>query len=328
MADYIDEASEMLAGEDSVSYRKKKSPVERAGFSTAYHALTFWKKLSSEAYRVYLAYRSFADMGVPGETFVGVAKLAKVMGMSEPSIKRARAELVELKLITIVSRGYGKTRMVLIEDEQEHEELKKIAESLLAERRSSSIGIKNDPSLRSKMIPSLGSKMISHNKNNEEEQVEEDLSAAPSSGGRGRSVPKLGYREEPERVAVGDENGNERNDARAQNGLERYILRQCQGNPQYLSPTNRRKLQEPIYVYKGKAQIEEPSPLLEWERDSEGFEEWVGTVANYVGGKGNRPTLAKLIQAIRNNYDAEGWGWLAVRANDLPVDDPSQPWNQ
>ena len=74
--------------------------------------------------------------------------------------------------------------------------------------------------------------------------------------------------------------------------------------------------------------MEAPSPLLEWENDSEGFEEWVGKVANYVGGKGNKPTLAKLIQAIRNNYDAEGWGWIATRGNDLPVDDPSQPWNQ
>lgn len=181
---------------------------------------------------------------------------------------------------------------------------------------------------QSESIPSQSGAIPETTSQTTTESPEKRLSAAPSSGGRGRSVPKTGYREEPERVAVGDENGNERNDARAQNGLERYILRQCQGNPQYLSPTNRRKLQEPIYVYKGKAQIEEPSPLLEWENDSEGFEEWVGKVANYVGGKGNRPTLAKLIQAIRNNYDAEGWGWLATRSNDLPVDDPSQPWNQ
>lgn len=322
MTDYINEASEMLAGEDSVSYRKKKSPVERAGFSTAYHALTFWSKLSSEAYRVYLAYRSFADIGVPDETFVGVAKLAKVMGMSEPSIKRARAELVELKLITIVSRGYGKTRMVLIEDEQEHEELKKIAESLLAERRSSSIGIKNDPSLRSKMIPSLGSKMIPHNKNNEEEQVEEDLSTAPSSGGRGRSVPKPGYREEPERVAVGDENGNEKQDAMPTHPLEHLI---CQStNSRYLSVAQKRKLREPVHVLPpgGHAVIAMGSPVEEYDDDPEEFADYVRRLSTKVGG--GRPSRTNLINAIRN-YDRPGTGWMHVIAGSVTNYKPGAP---
>ena len=143
--EYIDEAQEMLAGEDVVRYRKQKSAVEQTGYTKAWHALTFWNELSAEAYRVYLAYCSFADLSSKSETFVSVSRLAKMLRMSEPTLKRARSELVALKLIAIEFRGFGKTRNVVVEDVDTHKVLNEIATTLLEARRNKSIEIRNDP---------------------------------------------------------------------------------------------------------------------------------------------------------------------------------------
>jgi len=190
--EYIDEAVEMLEGEEVYRHRKPKPDVERAGHVKIPHAFTFYGGVSDTAKVVYMAYRSFADLDINGETYVGIARIAKELNMSTATLKRARSELVSKGFIAVEHRGFGKTRMVIVEDINEHPEIKAVAVRMLADRIrlkndpnavNNSIGIKNEPSLGSNMIPRLGSNVSRHNKNksNKEQGEQEEEKNYPVS---------------------------------------------------------------------------------------------------------------------------------------------------
>ena len=328
--EYIDEAQEMLAGEDVVRYRKQKSAVEQTGYTKAWHALTFWNELSAEAYRVYLAYCSFADLSSKSETFVSVSRLAKMLRMSEPTLKRARSELVALKLIAIEFRGFGKTRNVVVEDVDTHKVLNEIATTLLEARRNKSIEIRNDPPLRSEMIPSKGSEMIPLNKNKyEEEQVEEDSPALSgrdfsfATGSGSRSKKAVYADDEIERVEVGHENDDPRDDASPQNPLEHLIASLSNGYK--FSKTSRRKLTDPVSVLQNGNPVLEPSPVEEMQAYPEEFSKWVKGQAVFLRNHGGC-TVSKLCNMV-TKYETATYGWLAVRPTNYDAHDPNAPWN-
>lgn len=180
---------------------------------------------------------------------------------------------------------------------------------------------------QSESIPSQSGAIPETTSQTTTESPEKRLSPAPSSGRRGAAVPKPGYREEPERVAVGNENGNEKQDAAPTHPLEHLI---CQStNSRYLSVAQKRKLREPVHVVPPREHkvVAMGSPVEEYDDDPQGFADYVRRLSTKVGG--GRPSRTDLINAVRN-YDRPGTGWMHVRApdNDLPVDDPSQPWNQ
>ena len=328
--EYIDEAQEMLAGEDVVRYRKQKSAVEQTGYTKAWHALTFWNELSAEAYRVYLAYCSFADLSSKSETFVSVSRLAKMLRMSEPTLKRARSELVALKLIAIEFRGFGKTRNVVVEDVDTHKVLNEIATTLLEARRNKSIEIRNDPPLRSEMIPSKGSEMIPLNKNKyEEEQVEEDSPALSgrdfsfATGSGSRSKKAVYADDEIERVEPGHENDDPWDSTKAIDAIEHLVLSLCYA--QNISKTNRRKLHDPVNVLRKGVFVKEPSPAEEMERYPEEFAEYVKKQAVFLKNNGGL-SVAKLCNMI-TKYETATYGWLAVRPTNYDAHDPNAPWN-
>ena len=328
--EYIDEAQEMLAGEDVVRYRKQKSAVEQTGYTKAWHALTFWNELSAEAYRVYLAYCSFADLSSKSETFVSVSRLAKMLRMSEPTLKRARSELVALKLIAIEFRGFGKTRNVVVEDVDTHKVLNEIATTLLEARRNKSIEIRNDPPLRSEMIPSKGSEMIPLNKNKyEEEQVEEDSPALSgrdfsfATGSGSRSKKAVYADDEIERVEVGHENDDPLDNASPQNPLEHLIASLSNGYK--FSKTSRRKLTDPVSVLQNGNPVLEPSPVEEMQAYPEEFSKWVKGQAVFLRNHGGC-TVSKLCNMV-TKYETATYGWLAVRPTNYDAHDPNAPWN-
>jgi len=95
---------------DEIRFRR---PIEEAGYSILYHALTLDRELSDQAFRLYsllLKYAQQKDYAYPG-----IERLAEDPGKGEKSIRRAMNELMQRGLISR-QRRFGTSSITWIED--------------------------------------------------------------------------------------------------------------------------------------------------------------------------------------------------------------------
>ena len=148
-----------------------------------------------------------------------------------------------------------------------------------------------------------------------------DFSFATGSGSRSQKAVYAD--DEIERVEVGHENDDPRDNASPQNPLEHLIASLSNGYK--FSKTSRRKLTDPVSVLQNGNQVLEPSPVEEMQAYPEEFSKWVKGQAVFLRNHGGC-TVSKLCNMV-TKYETATYGWLAVRPTNYDAHDPNAPWN-
>ena len=148
-----------------------------------------------------------------------------------------------------------------------------------------------------------------------------DFSFATGSGSRSKKAVYAD--DEIERVEVGHENDDPRDNASPQNPLEHLIASLSNGYK--FSKTSRRKLTDPVSVLQNGNPVLEPSPVEEMQAYPEEFSKWVKGQAVFLRNHGGC-TVSKLCNMV-TKYETATYGWLAVRPTNYDAHDPNAPWN-
>jgi DNA-binding transcriptional regulator YhcF (GntR family) len=110
-----------MTGElERIRFRRE---VDALGFAMIYHVLTLDRELSDGAFRLYALLVKYARQS--GGCWPGIERLAADLDISQPTVKRRFAELVDRGLVTR-DRRYGRSSVTWLEDLEPlyHEQLK------------------------------------------------------------------------------------------------------------------------------------------------------------------------------------------------------------